>query len=136
MRTPELDAAFRATRYRVETAVGEFDLRIGVVNPGFDDFLRGEGVCCWGLLTAYNPGGVRCDDDNAALQRCLLQRLQQLGWRYLSAANYAADGCWPVEPSVLIVHIGEPELCALASEFFQAAVVCGEAGVAPRLVWL
>ena len=136
MRTPELDAAFRATRYRVDSTVGEFDLRIGVVNSAFDDFLRVQGVCCWGVVTAYNPGGVRCDDDNAALQRRLLQRLQQLGWRYLSAANYAADGRWPVEPSVLILRIGEPDLRLLASEFSQAAVVCGEAGVAPRLVWL
>lgn len=136
MRTPELEAAFRATRYRVDSAAGMFDLRIGVVNCAFDDFLRGQGVGCWGLLTAHNPGGVRCDDDNAARQRRLLQRLQQLGWRYFAADNIADDGRWPPELSVLIVQVGEQALRALASEFSQAAVVCGEVGAAPCLVWL
>ncbi|MBS1227317.1 MAG: hypothetical protein H6R17_594 [Proteobacteria bacterium] len=136
MKTQQLDAAFRATRYRVDCAAESFDLRIGVVNRAFDDFLRAQGVSCWGLLTAYNPGGVRGDDDNAARQRRLLQRLQRHGWRYFSADNVADDGRWPVEPGVLIVQVGETELGALASEFSQAAIVCGEVGLPPRLVWL
>jgi len=136
MKTPELDAAFRATCYRVDCAAESFDLRIDVVNRAFDDFLRGQGVCRWGLLTAYNPGGVRCDDDNAARQRRLLQRLRQLGWRYFAADNVADDGRWPAEPGVLIVQVCETELGALASELSQAAIVCGEVGAAPRLVWL
>ena len=136
LRTPELDAAFRATCYRVDSAAGKFDLRIGVVNRAFDDFLRGQGVSCWGLVTAYNPGGVRCDEQNAARQRRLLGRSQQLGWRCFAADNIADDGRWPLEPSVLILQVSEAELCALASEFSQAAIVCGEVGFPPRLVWL
>ena len=136
MRTPELDAAFRATRYRVETAARAFDLHVGVVNPAFDEILRGLGASRWGLLTAYNPGGVRCDDDNARRQRRLLQRVERQGWRALPAGNYSADGRWPVEPSVLVLQISEAQSCALAAEFLQLAVVCGEVGAAPRLVWL
>jgi len=135
MKTQQLEAAFRATCYRVDCAAESFDLRIGVVNRAFDDFLRGLGVCRWGLLTADNPGGVR-DDDNATRQRSLLQRLRQLGWRYFAADNIADDGRWPVEPGVLILQVGEQDLGALASEFSQAAIVCGEVGAAPRLVWL
>lgn len=136
MRTPELDAAFRATRYLVDSAAGTFDLRIGVVNRAFDDFLRGQGVSCWGLVTAHNPGGVRCDEQNAARQRDLLCRLKSLQWRWLPACHVADDGRWPVEPSVLILQVGEAELGALASDFSQAAVVCGEVGFPPHLVWL
>ena len=136
MRTPELDAAFRATCYRVDSAAGVFDLRIGVVNPAFDDFLRGQGVSCWGLVTAHNPRGVRCDEQNTARQRDLLCRLKSLQWRWLPARHVADDGRWPVEPSVLILQVSEAELCALASDFSQAAVVGGEVGFPPRLVWL
>ena len=136
MRTPELDAAFRATCYRVDCAAGEFDLRIGVVNQRFDDFLRVCGARRWGLVTAHNPGGVRCDEQNAARQRDLLCRLKSLQWRWLPAYHVADDGRWPVEPSVLILQVGEAELGALASDFSQAAVVCGAVGFPPRLVWL
>ena len=136
MKTAALDAAFRATCYRVDCAAGVFDLRVGVVNRAFDDFLRAQGARCWGLVTAYNPGGVRCDDQNAARQQALLRRIDRLSWLWLPACHLADDGRWPVEPGVLILGIGEAELCALAAEFSQAAVVCGERGEAPRLVWL
>lgn len=136
MRTAALDAAFRATCYRVDSMAGEFDLRIGVVNPRFDDFLRAQGVRCWGLITAHNPGGVRRDEHNAARQQALLRRLDDLSWRWFAACNLADGGDWPAEPSVLIVGVGETELRALAAEFSQAAIVCGEVGCAPRLVWL
>ena len=136
MKAAALDAAFRATCYRVDCAAGVFDLRINVVNRAFDDFLRDHGARCWGLLTAYNPGGVRCDAQNAARQQALLSRIESSSWPWLPACHLADDGRWPAEPGVLILGIGAAELCALAAEFSQAAVVCGERGEAPRLVWL
>lgn len=136
MKTAALDAAFRATCYRVDCAAGVFDLRINVVNRAFDDFLRAQGAGCWGLITAHNPGGVRCDDQNAARQQALLSRIDRLSRRWLPACHLADDGRWPAEPGVLILGLGEAELCALAAEFSQVAVVCGERGEAPRLVWL
>ena len=136
MKTPELDAAFRATCYRVDCAAGVFDLRIGVVNPCFDDLLRAQSAGCWGLITAHNPGGVRCDAQNAARQQALLSRIESSSWPWLPACHLADDGRWPAEPGVLILGIGEAALCALAAEFSQTAVVCGDVGCAPRLVWL
>ena len=77
---------------------------------------------------------------NAALAQALLRRVERLGWRWLPACNLADGGGWPAEPSVLILGVGEVELCALAAEFAQAAIVCGKVGGkvggAPRLVWL
>jgi hypothetical protein len=136
MRTEALDAAFRATSYRVETAEGVFDLRIGMADPAFDDFLRRQGVCCWAVLTACNPGGVR-DDDGNRLRRLRLQaRLQTLGWSFSLACNLADDRMWPAEPGFLLLQVSEREVCSLASEFFQLACVCGDVGGAPRLVWI
>jgi hypothetical protein len=136
MRTPALDAAFRATSYRVDDSRAGFDLRIGVVNPVFDDFLRARGVSRWGVLTAHNPGALCADADNARRQERFLERLRELGWTFLPACNVAADGVWPAEPGALILAVDEPALRALAAEFSQLAFVCGEVGGAPRLVWL
>lgn len=135
MRTEALDAAFRATSYRVACGEGFLDLRIGRPDPAFDDFLRRQGVSCWAVITACNPGGVRHDDGNRLLRNRLQQRLQVLGWSFCSACNVADDPMWPAEPGVLILQVGEQEARSLATEFFQSACVCGDVGGAPRLVW-
>ena len=131
-----LDTVFRATSYQVETDDGIFGLRIGVHDPAFDNFLYRQGVSCWGLLTAYNPGGIRCDAENPLRQMQLLERLQRLGWAYRIACNVADDGGWPAEPGFLLLQISEKDVCSLAVEFSQRACVCGDIGSAPRLVWI
>ncbi|MBK7423862.1 MAG: DUF3293 domain-containing protein [Propionivibrio sp.] len=136
MRTEALDIAFRATIYRVDTAEGIFDLRIGRPDPAFDDFLRRQGVSCWAVLTACNPGGVRDDDGNRLRRMRLQQRLQTLGWSFCSACNLADDRMWPEEPGFLLLQVSEQEVRSLASEFCQLACVCGVVGGAPRLVWV
>ena len=136
MRTAELDAAFRATTYRVRAPEGLFELRIGGPNPAFDDFLRRQRVSCWGMVTAYNPGGVRCDEDNPLFQRRLQERVQALGWPWLASSIYSDTGEWPVEPGFLLLQVNEDEVCRLASEFSQLACVCGDTGGVPRLIWV
>lgn len=136
MRSEDLDAAFRATSYRVDTAEGVFDLRIGRPDPAFDDFLRRQGVSCWAVLTACNPGGVRDDDGNRQRRLRLLERLRTLGWSFSLACNLADDPMWPEEPGFLLLQVSEKEVCSLASEFFQLACVCGNVDGAPRLVWI
>ena len=136
MITEALDIAFRETSYRVDTAEGVFDLRIGRPDPAFDDYLRRQGVSCWAVLTACNPRGVRDDDGNWLRRMCLQQRLQTLGWSFCLACNLADDSTWPEEPGFLLLQVSEKEVCSLASEFVQLACVCGDVGGAPRLVWI
>lgn len=136
MRTEALDVAFRATSYRVDTADGVFDLRIGRPDPAFDDYLRRLGVSCWAVLTACNPGGVRYDDGNRLRQMRLQQRLQTLRWSYSIACNLSDDSAWPEEPGFLLLQVSEQEVCTLASEFSQLACVFGDVGGTPRLVWI
>ena len=136
MMTEALDAAFRATSYRVDTAEGVFNLRIGRPDPAFDDYLRRLGVSCWAVLTACNPRGVRDDDGNRLRRMRLQERLQTLGWSFCFACNLADDMMWPAEPGFLLLQVSEQEACSLASEFFQLACVCGDVGDAPRLVWI
>jgi hypothetical protein len=137
MSIPALEAAFHATTYRVETLGRCFDLRIGKTDPVFDGFLRAQGVFFWGILSACNPGAVRLPaEENQRLQDKLRTRLAELGWLFLAARNVADDGGWPVEVSCLILQVSEEKLRALAAEFSQLAVVCGDTGSAPRLSWV
>ena len=137
MSIPTREAAFLATTYRVETPGECFDLRIGQCHPAFDDFLRRQGVSCWGILTASNPGALPLSAaENLQRQAQLLARLDVLGWPSFAGCNVADDGDWPVEASRLILQIGEEDLRTLAREFAQLAGVYGRIGAAPALLWL
>ncbi|MBP6708734.1 MAG: DUF3293 domain-containing protein [Candidatus Accumulibacter sp.] len=152
MRTAALEAAFRATTYRVTTAEASFALRIGVADPAFDAFLLRHAAAvprpaaadrlpsradvCWGIVTAYNPGALLASAENRVRQRRLQQQLVAGGWCFLSTGHFGDAGDWPEEPGYLILHAEEEQVRRLASEFGQLAVVCGRTGSAPRLVWL
>ena len=150
MRRAALEASFRATTYRVTVPEGFFCLRIGVAHPAFDSFLLhrapptlplGEqqreytaGVC-WGIVTAYNPGLLRSEDDNRLAQARLYERIAASGWPFLAACNLADGGSWPEEPSYLLLA-ETAEVASLGREFGQVAVVCGRTREAPQLIWL
>jgi hypothetical protein len=136
MGSETLAAAFRATTYQVESADGVFGLRLGELNPAFDAFLARHGAVRWALITAYNPGAVRQDDENPERQRRLQERIEVLGWTSFPSRNIADDGEWPEEPGFLLLHVGEEEVRALGREFSQLACVCGETGAPARLVWM
>jgi hypothetical protein len=130
-----LEAAFRATSYRIATETGLFDLRIGENNPAFDAYLLAKNAACWGLITASNPGGVRCDADNPRQAQRLLGCLQALGHDFLSASHIADDGGWPEEKGFLVLQASEAEMRCLAADFSQLAFVWGTVGGKARLIW-
>jgi len=153
-----IEAAFRATTYRVTTPEGAFALRIGVADSAFDDFLgrlpdaldpldssairatagssavsTGPG---WGILTAYNPGALLPEHENQLRQQRLRDRLAASGRRFLAGCNLADGGAWPPEPSYLVVDVNEQYIVALGREFCQLAVVWGRRGAVPQLLWI
>jgi hypothetical protein len=137
VRAPELEAAFLATTYRVDTPRARFDLRIGVADAAFDAFLKRQRASSWAIVSACNPGGVLTPGQNAARHGALRARIEAQRWRYWPASNHADSGEWPVEPGFCIVDAGEAAVHGLAADFAQAAIVCGEAGQGGgRLVWI
>ncbi len=136
MSAPSLDNVFRATAYRVETGEGVFELRIGKTHPEFDGYLLRHGIDCWGLVTAYNPGGVRHDGDNPVEHRRLLAMIGKRGWFHCPASHHADDGNWPVEQGIMLMQVSEREICQLAADFSQSACVCGKIGGEARLIWV
>jgi hypothetical protein len=132
-----LEAAFTATIYRVETPEARFDLRIGQINPAFDGFLRAHNVSCWGIITAWNPGATSCPKaENDLRQKHLHEVLKLTGARFFAACNMSTEGTWPYEPAYLILQRDAQQLCAIAAQFAQYALVYGELGQAPCLLWI
>ena len=151
MNTCGIDAAFRATTYRVATPEGGFCLRIGVVDAAFDAFLCRQSLAGWplasvartpareavgwGIVTAYNPGALLSNEQNEHRQRRLCARIAASEWRCFAGSNIADDGVWPAEPSYLVVPVAAQQVLALGREFGQLAVVFGRRGAAPELLW-
>ena len=126
MKTDALDAAFRATTYRVETDQGAFYLRIDERNPEFAAYLGQHGVTSWCILTACNPRGRLADVRwNASRNEKLLERIGALGLGYFHARNHADSCDWPVETGYCILDVCRSDLFQMAEEFEQAAVVWG-----------
>jgi hypothetical protein len=132
-----LQTVFRATSYRVDAPEACFILRIGLLAPDFDDYLRRQRIANWGIVSAYNPMALPCAEaENQRRQQDLQAQIKALGWRFLSGVNLADAGDWPPEASCVLLAVNEAQTCTLGRAFCQTAVVCGDSGSAPRLVFI
>ena len=136
-KTTELEAAYRATTYRVYLPDGHCDLRPGVASETLHCWLETAGVSCFAILTACNPGSVRlAEEENTIRQSQLECDLLESEYETYVAENLAEDATWPVEESCFVPGIPVAEAMTLGGKYGQNAVVCGGADGVPELVWL
>jgi Protein of unknown function (DUF3293) len=127
----QLEAAYRATDYRVEDIPGG-PLVIRIDEP-CDQLPAAE----WAFVTACNPRSVcLSDEENAHRTAELEAAVRERGWIHYRGHGVGRDGRWAPEPSLLIVGIAEADAGELARRFGQNAIVAGRAGEAARLVWV
>ena len=122
-----LEAAYRATEYRIGGAVA----RIGRRSAAVDAMLARWGVRQAAVLTAWNPRSARMPPGwNERMQRALLARLRRIGW---VEASGTARG-WSER------HIAAPLPAARAAVlgrlFRQNAIVLLARRRPARLLWL
>jgi hypothetical protein len=131
----DLEAAYRATDYTADTPRGKVVLRIGRENDELDRLLAEHGVNSWAYITAYNPASIPAPAaENEANQRELRAAVERAGHAFFEGAG-VGEG-WPPEPSLLVLGITGVESEELGRRFGQLAVVVGERGGVPRLLWL
>ncbi|MCK6406266.1 MAG: DUF3293 domain-containing protein [Rhodocyclaceae bacterium] len=131
-----LEAAYRATTYRIHAPQGDIDLRIGGASPALDALLREEGIYCWAIITAWNPGSKLLDAAaNAAAQARLQEWLSGKGYRWLPGENLADVGGWVAEPTTLVFGMVAADARSCGWHFGQVAVVTGAVQMAPQIVW-
>lgn len=120
-------AAYRQTRFCVDTAQGRIVIRVGEPCAELDALLRGTGCERWAYITACNPGSVRLsDEENEARQRELEAAVRELGHSMLPGEGIGDDGTWPPEPSILVLGIDRAAAIQLGRRFGQWAIVGGE----------
>ena len=135
-KTPELEAAYRATTYRVFLPEGQFELRIDQPSPQLADWLAAARVPAFAVITAFNPGGRRLsDDDNLGRQSALECDLLEGNYEPYSAENRPDDPAAPVEESCFVPDITREDALALADDYEQNAILWGGADGIPRLAW-
>lgn len=135
-KTPELEAAYRATTYRVFLPGGVFELRVDQPSPPLAEWLAAARVPGFAVITAFNPGGRRLsDDDNLGRQSALECDLLEGNYEPYSAENRPDDAAAPVEESCFVPDITREDALALADDYEQNAILWGGADGIPRLAW-
>lgn len=136
-KTTELDAAYRATTYRVFLPGGFADLRIGQTNETLNCWLETAGCSNFAIISAYNPGSRRIDAaKNAERQAQLECDLLEGNYEPYAGENLPDDDSGLLEECCFIPDIALEDACALAEDFGQIAIVYGGADGIPGLIWL
>ena len=132
-----LEAAYRATRYTVDTTTGTCVLRVDVHSPALAALLAAQGVSEASYLTASNPGSRRVGvAANAAATARLERRLAVASRSLLRGQAIDPEGLWPPEGSFLALGIPAAVAVALGREFGQNAILLIDREAIPRLRWL
>jgi hypothetical protein len=136
-RRVRLEAAYRAARYRIAVPGGAFELTVGRPSEELERLLAAHGCRRWALLAAANPGSRRLGERENQRRLARLDReLERRGLVAFEGENRDPAGIWPAEASRLLLDVDQEAARALAAAFGQAAILAGETGGAPRLVWI
>lgn len=137
MPDPAIEAAYRATDYRVDNSpVGPFVIQVGQPSAEVDRLLARHQQTEWAFISACNPRSEQqSDEENDRQMADLAAKLREGGWPHYAGAGVGWDGTWPPESSFLVIGISEAEALDLARQFQQDAIVVGRIGEPARLVW-
>jgi hypothetical protein len=136
MRDAGLEAAYRATEYRVFAEI-PFSLRIDRFEPALAALLSQSGVTQAAYMTACNPGShVQPDAANIDRMHALRADLKAAAYRFLEGAAVDPAGNWPNEPSLLVLGIEADAARIIGRHFGQNALLLIGSDATPRLDWL
>ncbi len=137
--TSELLSAYCRTHYQVLIESEVIVLRIDQYETAADrrlcsgcDIRHG-----WSIVTPCNPYSQPLSEvDNARRLQALHLELRGLSLRWMPSLNRGPAGEWPDEPGVLLCDPPAGVAERLGRNYRQNAIVSGEPGAAPHLVWL
>lgn len=136
-KTSELEAAYRATTYRVFLPGGVCDLRVGQASEPLRCWLETAGCTQFAVITAYNPGSVMADDGvNSERQAALECDLLEGNYEPFAAENLPDASDAPQEESCFVPGLTMEDACALAADYGQNAVISGGLDGVPHLIWI
>ncbi len=131
----DLVKAYYSTTYRIIKP--RIELKPGRICHELDQFLEENGIDKWAVITAFNPNSRHQNDKlNDRATRRLKKRLDEGGKKYRNlVAEADPDSPWPPEYGFFTEVSSLQEAVELAEDFGQKAIVYGERGVLPSIVW-
>lgn len=130
-----LDTAYRATTYQLTVNGQQVPVRVGEPASELAPLLDALGVQQWAFITAWNPlSELLPVAENARLNAHLFQSIGD--HHHASAIALPDDTSWPREPGFVLFDMPLMQLLALAEQFKQHAIVVGQQGNEPELLWV
>jgi hypothetical protein len=131
----QLEAAFRATRYRVLAPGRDFVIRVGVHSPDLQQLMLAAAASHAALLTAFNPRAHPHDRQwNEVRQQLLRDEIAACGHGAISCRNEDPAGHWPTEESLLALGMTLSTAGETADRYGQLAFLWIGANAVPQLI--
>ncbi|WP_168797664.1 DUF3293 domain-containing protein [Neolewinella litorea] len=135
--TPSPDEQLARAYRNAVYVVNGFDLKIDEPHPDFDAWLTERGHHHYLILTAYNPYSTPLPAAvNAERHATLLHLLEARNFSFTAASGSDPEGGWPEELGVCLLDVPREQAYAIGRIYQQHAVVEGQRGGTPDLVWL
>lgn len=132
----ELETSYLNANYVVMGPRNRIVVRIGAPNAELDELLRDHEAKSWAFVSAYNPySRPLSNEENSSRHEALKIRLDRNNMRYFAGYGESPTGDWKPETSLLILNIDRDAAISLGIELEQNAIVAGETGGEPDLVW-
>ncbi len=129
--------AYLDTTYVLKTDAIQFNLKINVFHPDFNNWLKANNINTWVKMTAANPySQMRSKSENEYRNAHLETALRQLKYTdlYFSEGR-PSDENWQTEIGFFIPNIKLITALELARQYEQNAIVYGYINGVPQLVW-
>jgi hypothetical protein len=130
----ELERIYLETNYIVQDGESQFVFRIGETN--IDELLNRYDATSWAFITAYNPFSMQLSiAENATRQSELIELVKSKNLRFLEGLGECTMPDWEHEMCLFILNIELNLAIELAKKYEQNAIVYGELGGVPQLIW-
>ena len=132
-----LTKAYRETIYEIEDHGETIQLYIGQSNRQIDRLLTKANHTGWAIITAFNPySQCLSESENRERHQNLLEYVRSLKLKAIAGINKDPSGDWVPEISLMVIGIERQQAIAIGQKYQQNAVVFGELGQPPELLWI
>lgn len=126
--------AYLETIYTVEKL--DIQIQIGQKNEELENLLVQYNAPSWAFITAWNPKSVSLSkDENLQRHQRLVEMVEKAAYSYFVGKGVGKGTTWEPELSLLILNIPTSEALKLGKYFDQKAIVYGEKGGLPQLLF-
>jgi len=128
--------ATQETLYWVDLVEGPICFTPGTACPKLDTWFESKGIKEWAFLTAHNPHAQSLTvHENEKRHRRLLAEVEELGLKFVPGRDESKDKSLTPEVCLCIFGISVELALQLAARYAQAAIIVGQRGSPPRLLY-